>query len=371
GDLVQIVHAVCQVGLDHRHGHAVDHTAGLVLGPYGAAGLLEHARPFPAIGTHPGEYYRQYLVLQGAGGRAEGHIHAGLVVETLVARQNADGTARVDHHLLAARSQQSHTRAQHVTVHRLPDTDLAKLVEAFGKGRGESPGHVLDQQYGGGKTGRQPGQNFLQGNRPAGGGAYGHQLVAALAWRRTAPDGLGRGRRRNRCRSPWSQGLTCRWCRSRAQPQGAPVAARQRVDALAEQLANLFRVAGDILEILRQVVRGAGVQGIETDPRALIGQRGEHEHGCRLTLHDLAHGSNAVHHRHLVVHGDHVRMQGQCLLHRLLAVGGCPHHLNLRIGTEDLRYPPAEEARVIHHQYLDQCALLALSRIALEQSRDV
>src|SRR5690606_38679813 len=143
----------------------------------------------------------------------------------------------------------------------LPDTDLAKLVEAFGKGRGESPGHVLDQQYGGGKTGGQPGQNLLQGNRPAGGGAYGHQLVAALAWRRTAPDGLGRGRRRNRCSSPWSQGLTRRWrrdsgrhrCRSRAQSQGAPVAARQRMDALAEQLANLLRVAGDILEILRQV----------------------------------------------------------------------------------------------------------------------
>ena len=49
-DIVEGVHRIGQIGLHHGHGHAVDHTAGFILGPHLAAALLEQTRAFAPIG---------------------------------------------------------------------------------------------------------------------------------------------------------------------------------------------------------------------------------------------------------------------------------------------------------------------------------
>ena len=74
-----------------------------------------------------------------------------------------------------------------------------------------------------------------------------------------------------------------------------------------------------------------GVQRIQGDPGAFVRQRGEHQHRGRAALHDVPHRRDAIHHRHLVVHGDHVRLEGQGLIDRLFTVGGRTDHLDARI----------------------------------------
>ncbi|VVM75001.1 hypothetical protein PS681_01984 [Pseudomonas fluorescens] len=100
---------------------------------------------------------------------------------------------------------------------------------------------------------------------------------------------------------------------------------------LAQQLLNLLRIAGDVFEIFRQEIHRAGVQRIQGDPGAFVRQRGEHQHRGRAALHDVPHCRDAIHHRHLVVHGDHVRLECQGLIDRLFTVGGGADHLNARI----------------------------------------
>ena len=100
---------------------------------------------------------------------------------------------------------------------------------------------------------------------------------------------------------------------------------------LAEHLLDLLGVARDVFEILRQEVHRAGIQRIQGDPGAFVGQRREHQHRRRAALHDVPHRRDAVHHRHLVVHGDHVRLEGQGLIDRLFAVGGRADHLDIGI----------------------------------------
>lgn len=67
----------------------------------------------------------------------------------------------------------------------------------------------------------------------------------------------------------------------------------------------------------------------------------------------MAHGRDAIHHRHLVVHGDHVRLQRNRLVNRLFAVGGRADHLDAWIGGKNFRDAAAEETRIVHHQDLD------------------
>ena len=49
--VIETVHRIGQIGLHHGHGHAVDHTAGFILGPHLAAALLEQTRAFAPIGS--------------------------------------------------------------------------------------------------------------------------------------------------------------------------------------------------------------------------------------------------------------------------------------------------------------------------------
>src|SRR5690606_8947142 len=129
----------------HRHGHAVDDAAGLVLGPDLTAALLEQTRALAAVGAHPGQYYRQDLVAISLGRGTEGDVHRGLVVEPVVTGQDANAAAPVDHHLLAARRQQGESRTQLIAILGFLDAYTADLVQPLGERPGEGCGHVLDQ----------------------------------------------------------------------------------------------------------------------------------------------------------------------------------------------------------------------------------
>ena len=202
--------------------------------------------------------------------------------------------------------------------------------------------HVLDQHDRGREIGRQLRQYALQGNRAAGGGADGNQLVgfAFRRWRRrcvrrcTSRDRCRTYRRaaaitadagRRRCRG-W-RGDRCR----RAVSADTTVTARDAENLLAQQLLDLLGIARDVFEILRQEIHRAGVQRIQGDPGAFVRQRGEHQHRGRAALHDVPHCRDAIHHRHLVVHGDHVRLEGQRLIDRLFSVGRRTDDLDIRI----------------------------------------
>ena len=103
------------------------------------------------------------------------------------------------------------------------------------------------------------------------------------------------------------------------------------MDLLAQQLLDLLGIARDVLEILRQEIHGPGIQRIEGHSGAFVGQGREHQDRRRAALHDMPHCGDAIHHRHLVVHGDHVRLEGQGLIDRLFTVGGRADHLDARI----------------------------------------
>ena len=132
---------------------------------------------------------------------------------------------------------------------------------------------------------------------------------------------------------------------------------------LTEQLPDLVGITRDILEILRQVIGGAGIQGVQTDPRALVGERREHQHGGGAALHDFPYSGDAVHDRHLVVHGNHIRTQRQCLLHGFAPVGSGAYHLDLCVARENLRHPAPEKPGVVHYQHLDCHRLSALLKL--------
>ncbi len=121
----------------------------------------------------------------------------------------------------------------------------------------------------------------------------------------------------------------------------------------AQQLLDLVRVARDVLEVLRQIVHRAGIQRIEGDPRAFVRQRGKHQHRRGTALHDLPDRGDAVHHRHLVIHGDDVRLQRQHLIDRLAPVGGGADDLDIGIRGKDFRDTPAKETGIVDDQDLD------------------
>ena len=103
------------------------------------------------------------------------------------------------------------------------------------------------------------------------------------------------------------------------------------MNLFAQQLLDLFRVARDVLEVLRQVIHRTGIQCIKGNASTFMGQRGEHQHRRRATLHDVPNGSDAIHHGHFIVHGDDIRLERQCLVDRFLAVGRGAHDLDSRV----------------------------------------
>ena len=176
-------------------------------------------------------------------------------------------------------------------------------------------------------------------------------------WRRTAGNRRSAGRRGGRRGRP-SQRRTAHRCRCgngrrRAVTGQAPVAARNGMDLFTQQLFDLVGVARDVFEILRQEVHGPGVQRIEGHARAFVGQRREHQDRCRAALHDVPHRRDAVHHRHFVVHGDHVGLERQRLINCFLAIGGGADHFNRRVSRQNFRHTTAEKPRIVHHQDLD------------------
>src|SRR5690606_41254159 len=93
-DVIEAIDRIGQVGFDHRHGHAVDDTTGLVLCPDLTADLLEHPRALATVGAHAGQHHGKDPVAIGFGRGTEGDIDTGLVVEALVTRQDLHHTAR-------------------------------------------------------------------------------------------------------------------------------------------------------------------------------------------------------------------------------------------------------------------------------------
>ncbi len=227
---------------------------------------------------------------------------------------------------------------------------------------------MLDQQQRSRKIRRQLGQYFLQRHRPPGRGTNGHQLVAPLARGRTVFHRCrrcgcsGRARRstarqaRSRARGqPGCGGSSGR--RGGVQTERATVGSGQGGNPLAQHLTHLVRVARNVLEVFRQIIGRTGVKRIQADAGTLVGKRGEHDHRRRTALHDLPDGFNAVHDRHLVVHGDHIRVQRQCLLDGLTTIVGSTDYLDLRIAGQNLRHPAAKETRIVDHQNLNRHTL--------------
>ena len=103
------------------------------------------------------------------------------------------------------------------------------------------------------------------------------------------------------------------------------------MDFFAQQLLDLVRVARNVFEILGQKVHRASVQSIQRDAGTFVSQRGEHQHRSRAALHDMTHGRNAVHHRHFVVHGNDIWLEGQRQINCFLAIGCGTHNLDVRI----------------------------------------
>ncbi len=114
------------------------------------------------------------------------------------------------------------------------------------------------------------------------------------------------------------------------------------MDLFAQQLPDFVWVARNVFEIFRQEIHRPRVQRIEGHPGAFMGQGREHQYRGRAALHDMPHGRDAVHHRHLVVHGDHVRLECQGLIDRLFAVGRGTDDLNTRVRRKNFRDAAAE-----------------------------
>ena len=121
----------------------------------------------------------------------------------------------------------------------------------------------------------------------------------------------------------------------------------------AQQLLDLLGVTRDVFEVFWQKIHSPCVQCIQRYAGTFMRERGEHQHRGRTALHDMAHGSDAIHHRHLVIHGDHVRLERQRLINRFLAIGGGADHLNGRVSRQNFRDAAAEKTGIIHHQDLD------------------
>jgi hypothetical protein len=73
---------------------------------------------------------------------------------------------------------------QDIAVLGFLDADAAEFVQTLGKGFGERCRHVLHEHNRRREIARQLRQYTLQGHRPTGRGANGHQFVRPCAWAR-------------------------------------------------------------------------------------------------------------------------------------------------------------------------------------------
>lgn len=134
-------------------------------------------------------------------------------------------------------------------------------------------------------------------------------------------------------------------------------AAQARTGRLAHRLhqlgALLLDELADAHTRLAENRHRAGIHGVQGDRRALLGQRGEHDGGDRLLLHQLAQEGQVVHARHFHVHHQHVGAQGIELLQGEQRIVGDAHHLDVRLAAELLAKHGADHRRVVDDHYLD------------------
>jgi hypothetical protein len=104
------------------------------------------------------------------------------------------------------------------------------------------------------------------------------------------------------------------------------------VNLFAEQLFDSLRIARDVFEVLRQEVNRPRLKRIKRYARAFMGKRREHQNGRRTRLHDVTHSRDAIHHWHLVIHGNHVWLERLRLLNGFPAIGSRTDYLDVRIG---------------------------------------
>ena len=242
-----------------------------------------------------------------------------------------------------------HERA---AVRGLDDAQGAEPVQPLGELPGEDGGHVLDDEHRHGEGRRQLGEHLGQGLGATGGGAD-HEDGGLLAGA-----GAGRGRAGRRHRGGGAD--------------GGDRAAGEHLDAGDELLADAVHRLADAADVgrLGDVVVGAGGEGVEGRGGTALGQRAEHDdrHAAVLaptdTAADRADRLDAVHLRHLDVHGDQVGLELVQLRDGDLAVHGGAHDLDVRVLGQHVGHDLADDHRVVddHHpdrvHAMSSCSLL-------------
>ena len=145
-------------------GHAVDHTAGFVLGQGTAARLLDRSQAAGPISPHAGEHHPQGV--RSGDGRcgAEQHIYCRPAVVNWRGLHQAHPVLILldDHHVIVPRGNQADARQQRIIVGCFPHLHGTEAVDAFGHGLGKVGRDVLHDGNGR-QIGWQGGQDVTQG----------------------------------------------------------------------------------------------------------------------------------------------------------------------------------------------------------------
>ena len=202
------------------------------------------------------------------------------------------GIVALDQHLLAAGCDVHHPGTDFVAVLRLLDLEPAYLIEAVGKRVGKRSRHVLNHEHRQREACRQRGQHFLKCHRPACRGADGQQTIVGQVH-------AGCARRCFRSRLRITTDHPC-------QRRGAGAPVPQRPHAKTELRYGFFAIGRDVLEFLGKEIHRAGIQCIQRGAGTLVGERRKHQDRRRPGSHDFTDRGDAVHDRHLDVHGNHI-----------------------------------------------------------------
>ncbi len=313
-------------------GHAVNHTAGLVLGKSGGTFFAQTQEALGAVLAHAGEDAGHGLGAGAAvGGRFEEQVHGGALVPDLRAVGHAHAVVvavPAEQHVKIAGGDEGHARVETFAIHGLAHREGADTVEPVGVGLGEAGRDVLDDGDAG-QAGGQGSEHLAQGFGAAGGGAEEDERarVGAQRGRQGALD--GGGAHRGEAHAGGGRGLDHR---DEARAEGAEGA---RTVGFAEH------------------VHRAELEGLERVIGPALRQGAEHDDRHRPMLHEQAQEGEAVHARHFQVEREHVGLQLADAVARLVGIAGGADNLDGRVGAEGVGGDLPHEGGIIDDEDTD------------------
>ncbi len=129
-------------------------------------------------------------------------------------------------------------------------------------------------------------------------------------------------------------------------PQAAPSTGRG-LDLGEDLIGQLDRGLADVDLRLGHEIHRPKFQGPQGRLAALLRQRGNHDHGQRMGLHELLQKGQSIHAWHFHVQGQHIGVQLLDLLPRGIRVAGSSNDFKIRVLTEQLAEQLTYESRIV------------------------